>query len=134
MNAETKAYIEQHRSLIANNKLVSAWISCPLHILDDFNNTMRSAGIEYPPEIHNYVVVCCYISSYFKDVRLQSYDFEYSSDKEEYKFICENCLYDSHHFQQSLAQLLPKRKVIVDTHTFLLYTGNTMLKIRVEVN
>ena len=134
MKAETKEFIETHIDMIENNGIGSTYLDCPLRILDDFNKSMQIAGIEYPPEIHNYVVVCCYVSNYFEDVRLQHYDFEYSSEKEEYRFVCENCLYDRDHFQQRLAQMLPKRKVTIDTRTVLLYTGESMLKIRVEVD
>lgn len=134
MTSETKQFIETHINMIENNGIASTYLDCPLRILNDFNNSMHIAGIEYPPEIHAYVVVCCYIANYFKDVRLQSYDFDYSSEKEEYKFTCENCLYDGHRFQQGLARLLSKRKVIIDIRSVLLYTGNAILKIRVEVN
>lgn len=134
MTAETKAYIEQHINQIENNGIASTYLNCPLRILNDFNNSMHIAGIEYPPEIHNYVVVCCYMANWFKDVRLQSYDFDYSSEKEEYTFTCDNCLYDRQRLQQSLSHLLPKRTVIIDTRNVLLYTGYTMLKIRVTVS
>ena len=134
MTAETKAYIEQHINQIENNGIASTYLNCPLRILNDFNNSMHIAGIEYPPEIHNYVVVCCYMANWFKDVRLQSYDFDYSSEKEEYTFTCDNCLYDRHRLQQSLSHLLPKRTIIIDTRNILLYTGYTMLKIRVIVS
>lgn len=134
MNPETKAYIEEHISSLENNGIASTYLKCPLRILDDFNNSMHIAGIEYPPEIHVYVVVCCYIANWFKDVRLQSYDFEYGSEKEEYIFITENCLYDRHRLQQSLSYLLPKRTVVIDTHSSLLYTGVSILKIRVTVS
>lgn len=134
MTTETKQFIETHINMIENNGIASTYLDCPLRILNDFNNSMHIAGIEYPPEIHVYVVVCCYIAGWFKDVRLQSYDFDYGSEKEEYKFTCENCLHDGLRLQQGLARLLPKRKVIIDTRSVLLYTGNTILKIRVEVN
>ena len=134
MTSETKAYIEEHISSIENNGIASAYLNCPLRILNDFNNSMHIAGIEYPSEIHVYVVVCCYIAGWFKDARLQSYDFEYGSGKEEYTFTCENCLYDRHRVQQSLSHLLPKRTVVIDTRNVLLYTGNTMLKIHVTVS
>ena len=134
MTSETKLFIETHINLIENNRIASTYLDCPLRILNDFNNSMHIAGIEYPPEIHAYVVVCCYIANQFKDVRLQSYDFEYGSEKEEYTFTCDNCLYDSHRLQQSLSHLLPKRTVIIDTRSVLLYSGNTILKIRVKVN
>ena len=134
MTTETKQFIETHINQIENNGIGSTYLDCPLRILNDFNNSMHIAGIEYPPEIHNYVVICCYIANYFKDVRLQSYNFEYSSEKEEYTFTCENCLYDRQRLQQSLSQLLPKRTVIIDTRSILLYTGNIILKIRVTVS
>ena len=134
MTLETKQFIETHINMIENNGIASTYLDCPLRILNDFNNSMHIAGIEYPPEIHTYVVVCCYMANYFKDVRLQSYDFDYSSEKEEYRFACENCLYDRLRLEQSLARLLPKRKVIIDTRNVLLYTGSTILKIRVEIN
>lgn len=134
MTSETKSYIEQHINQIENNGIGSTYLNCPLRILNDFNNSMHIAGIEYPPEIHAYVVVCCYMANNFKDVRLQSYDFEYGTEKEEYQFTCENCLYDRRRVQQNLSHLLPKRAVIIDTRSVLLYTGDTILKIRVTVS
>ena len=133
MTSETKAYIETHISQIENNGIASAYLNCPLSILNDFNNTMHIAGIDYPPEIHIYVVVCCYIANWFKDVRLQSYDFECSSETEDFTFTCENYLYAKYHLQQGLSRLLPKRTVVIDTRSVLMYTGNTILKIRVVV-
>ena len=134
MTAETKQFIETHINRIENNGIASTYFDCPLRILNEFNNSMHIAGIEYPPEIHVYVVVCCYIAGWFKDVRLEEYDFDYKTEKEEYKFTCETRLYDRHLLQQSLSQLLPKRTVIIDTRSVLLYTGNTMLKIHVTVS
>ena len=134
MKAETKAYIEQCINQIENNGIGSVYLNCPLHILNDFNNSMHIAGIEYPPEIHVYVVVCCYMTGWFKDVRLQDYDFEYSSGKEEYRFTCDTRLYDRHLLQQSLSRLLPNNTVIVETRNVLLYTGNTILNICVTVS
>ena len=134
MTAETKLFIETHINQIENKGIASTYLQCPLRILNDFNNSMQIAGIEYPPEIHAYVVVCCYIANQFKDVRLQSYDFEFSSEKEEYTFTCNNCLYDRLQIRQSLSHLLPKRTVIIDTRSVLIYTGNTILKIRVRVS
>lgn len=136
MNSETRAYIEQHISSIETN-IAAAYRNCPLRILNDFNNSMHIAGIEYPPEVHNYVVVCCYMCNRFKDVRLQSYDFEYGSEKEEYSFTCKNCLYDATSIQHSLSQLLSKRTVVIETRSVLLCTSNTLeeiLKIRVKVS
>lgn len=134
MNPETKLFIETYINQIENN-IASAYRDCPLRILNDFNNSMRIAGIAYPPEIHVYVVVCCYIATWFKDARLQTYDFEYGSEKEEYTFNCENCLYDKHRLQMSLSHLLPpKRKVTIDTQSLFMYTGATRLKIRVTVS
>ena len=134
MKAETKAFIEQHINQIENNGIASAYLACPLGILNDFNNTLHYAGIEYPPEIHTYVVVCCYITTRFKNVGLQDYDFDYKTEKEEYKFTCDTRLYDSHLLQQRLSQLLPNRTVIIETRSVLMYTGNTILKIRVTVS
>ena len=134
MTEETKQFIETHINLIENNGIGSTYLDCPLKILNDFNNTLHYAGIDYPPEIHVYVVVCGYIANHFKDVRLQSYDFDYSSEKEEYKFTCENCLYDRHLLQQSLSRLLPNKTVIIDTRSILLYTRDTILKIRVTMS
>mgnify|MGYP003297773935 CR=1 FL=1 len=134
MTAETKKFIETHINMIENNGIASTYLDCPLRILNDFNNTLHYADIDYPSEIHVYVVVCCYIATHFKDVRLQSYDFDYPSEKEEYKFTCENCLYDRVRLQQSLSRLLPKRRIIVEAHSSLLYTGNNILKIHVIVN
>ena len=134
MTSETKQFIETHINMIENNGIASTYLDCPLRILNDFNNSMHIAGIEYPPEIHVYVVVCCYITGRFKDVRLQSYDFEYSSGKEEYRFTCDTRLYDNHLLQQSLSRLLPNNTVIVETRNVLLYTGNTILKICVTVS
>lgn len=136
MTAETKAYIEQHINSIANNKLSSAWLSCPIHILNDFNNTMHIAGIEYPSEIHNYVVICCYISVRFNNVALHCYDFDYGTAKEDYEFICDNCVYVVEQLNHDLSVLLPKRSINVNISRYPSFRGVTItkLRIRVEVN
>ena len=134
MTAETKAYIEQNISSIENNGIASSYLNCPLRILNDFNNSMHIAGIDYPPEIHVYVVVCCYIAPWFKYIRLENYDVDYKTETEEFEFISENCLYDKRLIQQGLSRLLPKRTVKVDIRSVLLYPGNTILKIHVTVN
>ena len=134
MTAETKAYIEDHINQIENNGIGSTYLDCPLNILNDFNNSMHIAGIEYPPEIHAYVVVCCYMSKYFRDVQLQSYDFDYNTEKEEYRFTCENCLYDIHRCEQTLSRLLPKRTIKMDSKCVVsMHTGNTILKFHITV-
>jgi hypothetical protein len=67
-------------------------------------------------------------------VGLHSYDFDYNTEKEEYEFICDNCLYLVEQLNHDLSVLLPKRSInadIVQQHDF---RGMTRLKIRVEVN
>ena len=134
MTAETKAYIEQHISSIENNGLASVYLKCPLRILNDFNNTLHYAGIDYPLEIHNYVVVCCYITTRFKNVGLQSYDFDYDTEKEKYEFICDNCLYLVEQLNHDLSVLLPKRSINADIEQQYDFRGLTNLKIRVTVS
>lgn len=134
MNTETKQFIETHINLIENNGIASAYLDCPLRILNDFNNTMHIAGVDYPPEIHTYVVVCCYIANRFKDVRLHNYDFEYGTEKEEYRFTCDNCVYLVEELNHDLSILLPKRSINVDIAEQHNFRGITRLKIRVKVN
>ena len=134
MTAETKAYIEQHINQIENNGIGSTYLNCPLRILNDFNNSMHIAGIEYPPEIHTYVVVCCYITTRFKNVGLQDYGFDYTTEKEEYEFICDNCLYIVEKLNHDLSVLLPKRSINADIVQQYDFRGNTILKILVKVN
>ena len=134
MTAETKAYIEQHINQIENNGIASAYLNCPLQILNDFNNSMHIAGIEYPPEIHVYVVICCYISNRFKGAVLKRYDFDYRTEKEEYEIICDNCLYLVEQLNHDLSVLLPKRSINADITQQLNFRGMTRLNIRVEVN
>lgn len=134
MKEETKAYIEHHINQIENNGVASAYLNCPLRILNDFNNTLYIAGIDYPLEIHTYVVVCCYIANKFKDVQIQSYDFDYKTEKEKYEFICDNCLYLVEQLNHDLSVLLPKRSINADITQQLNFRGMTRLLIRVEVN
>ena len=134
MQADTKAYIEQHINQIENNGIASAYLNCPLRILNDFNNTLHIAGIYYPLEIHNYVVVGCYISTKFKGAVLKRYDFDYETEKEEYEFICDNCLYIVEQLNHDLSVLLPKRSINADIAQRQYLTGMTKLKIRVEVD
>lgn len=134
MTAETKAYIEQHINQIDNGGIGSAYLNCPLHILNDFNNTLHYADIDYPPEIHTYVVLCCYMSTRFKSVRLQKYDFEYRTEKEVYEFECDNGLYPVGQLNHDLYVLLPKKSIKADIAQQRYFGGNTNLKIRVEVN
>ena len=133
MTAETKLFIEKHIHQIENNGITSAYLDCPLSILNEFNNILHKAGIDYPPVIHNYVVVCCYIANMFKDVILQSYDFEYSTEKETYEFNCYNCLYLFEQLHHDLSELLPKRNINVEIAQQLDFSGMTSLNIRVEV-
>ncbi len=134
MTAETKAYIEQHINMIENNGIGSAYIGCPLRILNDFNNSMHIAGIDYPPEIHTYVVIGCYISTRFKGAVLKRYDFDYKTEKEEYEFMCDNCIYIVENLNHDLSVLLPKRSINADIVQLYDFRGNTILKIRVKVN
>ena len=134
MTAETKAYIEQHISSIESNRIASVYLNCPLRILNDFNNTLHDAGIEYPPEIHNYVVVCCYLSNRFRNLRLQSYDFAYGTEKEVYEFTCSNGPYLVEQLNHDLSVLLPKISINLDIEQQQGFVRMTRLKIRVEVN
>ena len=134
MLTETKQFIETHINLIENNGIGSAYLYCPLRILNDFNNTMHVAGLDYPLEIHNYVVVCCYISTRFKGATLKQYDFDYKTEKEEYEFICDNCIYIVEQLNHDLSVLLPKRSINADIAQQQDFRGITRLNIRVEVN
>ena len=134
MTAETKAYIEQHISSIENDGIASAYLNCPLRILNDFNNTLHYAGIYYPLEINNYVVVCCYITTRFKNVGLHIYDVDFKTEKETYEFVSDNCLYLVEQLNHDLSVLLPKRSINTDIEQQYDFRGLTRLKIRVEVN
>ena len=133
MTAETKHFIETHINLIENNGIGSTYLDCPLRILNDFNNSMHIAGINYPPEIHVYVVLCCYITTRFKNVYLHSYDFDYKTEEEEYEFICDNCLYLVEQLNHDVSVLLPKRSINADIAQHHDFRGITRLKIRVKV-
>lgn len=134
MTSETKHFIETHINQIEGNGIASAYLSCPLRILNDFNNTMHIAGLEYPPEIHVYVVLCCYITGRFKGAILNQFDFSYGTEKEEYEFICDNCLYIVEQLNHDLSVLLPKRSINANIAQQQDFRGITSLKIRVEVN
>lgn len=134
MLTETKQFIETHINQIENNGIGSTYLNCPLRILNDFNNSMHIAGIEYPLEIHTYVVLCCYISKRFKGVILKRYDFDYETEKEEYEFICDNCLYSVEQLNHDLSVLLPKKSINADIAQLRDFGGLTTLNIRVEVN
>ena len=134
MKAETKEFIETHISMIENNGIGSTYLDCPLRILNDFNNSMHIAGIEYPPEIHTYVVICCYISKRFNGTILKWYNFDYKTEKEEYEFMCDNCLYSVEKLNHDLSVLLPKRSINADITRWQDFSGMTTLKIRIEVD
>ena len=134
MTPETKHFIETHINLIENNGIGSTYLDCPLRILNDFNNSMHIAGIDYPPEIHNYVVLGCYISTRFKGAVLKQYDFDYKTEKEEYEFICDNCLYLVEKLNHDLSVLLPKRSINANIAQQYDFRGTTILKIRVTVS
>lgn len=133
MTPETKHFIETHINQIENN-VASAYFACPLRILNDFNNSMHIAGVGYPQEIHVYVVVCCYTVARFSGAILSVYDFDYKTEKEEYEFICDNCLYDIRRLNHDLSVLLPKRSINAEIAQQQDFRGITSLKIRVEVN
>lgn len=134
MNSETKQFIETHIELIENNGIASTYLDCPLRLLNDFNNSMHIAGLGYPPELHVYVVLCCYISTKFKGARLKQYDFDYKTEKEEYEFICDNCVYVVEELTHDLSVLLPKKSINANIEQQQDLRGMTNLKIRVEVN
>lgn len=134
MTTETKQFIETHINMIENNGLASAYLDCPLRILNDFNNTLHYADIYYPPEVHVYVVLCCYISARFSGAELKWYDFDYKTEKEEYEFICDNCLYIVEQLNHDLSVLLPKRSINADIAQQYDFRGITRLKIRVKVD
>lgn len=134
MTAETKEFIETHINQIENNGIGSTYLDCPLRILNDFNNSMHIAGIEYPPEIHAYVVVSCYIANRFSGAILKWYEFDYKTEKEEYEFICDNCLYLVEQLNHDLSVLLPKRSINADIVQRQDFSGITRLNIHVKVN
>ena len=134
MTTETKAFIETHINLIENNGIYATYLDCPLRILNDFNNSMHIAGIEYPSEIHAYVVVCCYMAGRFKDIRLQSYDFDYGTEKEYYEFNSDFYKYDADRLTHDISVLLPKRTVNVTVEEKFRFTGQCRLIIHVKVN
>lgn len=134
MTTETKAFIETHINQIENNGMACAYLDCPLRILNDFNNSMHLAGIYYPPEIHVYIVLCCYISTRFKGAVLEWYDADYKTEKEVYEFRCDNCLYLVERLNHDLSVLLPKRSINADIAQQHDFRGITNLRIRVEVN
>lgn len=133
MTSETKHFIETHINEIENN-VASAYFACPLRILNDFNNSMHIAGVEYPPEIHVYVVVCCYTVARFKGAILNCFDFDYETEKETYEFVSDNCLYIVEQLNHDLSVLLPKRSINANITQQQDFRGITSLKIRVEVN
>lgn len=132
MTSETKHFIETHINQIENN-VESAYFDCPLRILNDFNNSMHIAGVEYPPEIHVYVVVCCYIAARFTGSILSVYDFD-RTKKETYEFVSDNCIYSVAKLNHDLSVLLPKRSINTNITQQQDFRGITNLKIRVEVN
>lgn len=134
MTAETKAYIEQHINQIENNEIGYVYLKCPVRILNDFNNTMHYADICYPPEIHKYVVICCYISTRFKGAALEYYDLDYNTEKEKYEFICDNCLYSFPQISHDLSVLLPTSGINVGIEQQNDFRGITRLKILIEVD
>ena len=131
MTAETKEYIEHLDSL---EDLPSAYFNCPMRIINDFNNTLHVAGIDYPLELHVYIVVCCYISTRFSDVLLKSYDFDYTTEQEKFFFECDNCLYLVEQLNHDLSVLLPKRSITADIALRQGFRGMTTLNIRVVVH
>ena len=86
MTQEVKYYIEEYKSEIENNDLYLFYFNCPLNMLKELVEVLSIAGITYPPQLHNYVTVCCYITDLF----LNDVDFEqinYGSDYDEFVFI-----------------------------------------------
>lgn len=131
MTAETREYIEHLDSI---EDLSSAYFNCPMRIINDFNNTLHVAGIDYPLELHVYIVVCCYISNRFSNVLLKSYDFDYTTEQEKFFFECDNCLYLVEQLTHDLSVILPKRSINANISQQRSFTGITRLIIRIAVH
>lgn len=134
MTAETKQFIETHIDTMERGGLVSTYLDCPLRILNEFNNILHCADIYYPPEIHNYVVLCCYISKRVKNAMLKQYDFDYKTEQEEYEFGCDNCQYSIEQLNRDLSVLLPKRSINADIARHHDFKGIAKLNIRIKVS
>lgn len=133
MLTETKQFIETNINRIESN-IAYAYLTCPLRILNDFNNSMHIAGLGYPSEIHVYVVVCCYISTRVKGIMLKEYDFDYTTEAEEYEFTCDGCPCSAERLNHDLSVLLPERDIDVDIVEYTNYRRATGVNIRVKVN
>lgn len=85
MTQAIKYYIEENKSKFENNDLHLVYVNCPLYMLKELVEVLSIAGIGYPPELDNYVTVCCYITDLFYEVHLEQ--INYNSDHDDYVFI-----------------------------------------------
>ena len=70
MNNKVKEYIESNIDFIKSNNLEKFYLNCPLELLEDVIMTLQRAKIHAPEHLHNYIVVCCYMSKHHDDLHL----------------------------------------------------------------
>ena len=129
MTQKVKYYIEEYKSEIENNDLYLFYFNCPLNMLKELVEVLSIAGITYPPQLHNYVTVCCYITDLF----LNDVDFEqinYSSDYDEFVFITTSLkLIDYDIVRAELFDLIPS---CMDCAVKIDWYGCTTIKIKIR--
>lgn len=129
MTKEVKYYIEQNKSKIENNDLYLVYFNCPLYMLKELVEVLNIAGITCPPQIHDYVTVCCYmidllsknvdITNIYHDTEWTEYVFTTAT----FKLIqCEQIKYD----------LLNMIKNYVDVKLDIDYSGYETITIRIR--
>ena len=129
MTKEVKYYIEHNKSQIENNDLHLVYFNCPLHMLKELVEVLSIAGITYPPQLHNYVTLCCYITDLFLN-QVDLYNINYGSDYDEYVFITTSLKrIDYEMVRAVLFDLIPS---CIDCAVKIDWAGCTTIKIKIR--
>jgi hypothetical protein len=131
MTQEVKHYIENHKEQIENNSLTLFYFDCPLNMLKELVEVLSIAGITYPPQLHNYVTVCCYVTDLFlNQVNLEQ--INYGIDYDEFVFTT-NSLKRIHYnvVRAELFDLIPS---CIDCAFQTDWAGYKTIKIKIRNN
>lgn len=131
MTQAVKYYIEQNKSKIENNDLHSVYFYCPLHMLKELVEVLSIAGITYPPQLNNYVTVCCYITDLFLN-QVDMLNINYGSEYDEFVFITTSSKrIDYDVVRSELFDLIPS---CIDCGVKIDWSGCTTITIQIRNN
>lgn len=129
MTQAVKYYIEQNKSKIENNDLHLVYFYCPLHMLKELVEVLSIAGITYPPQLHNYVTVCCYMTDLFSN-NICLEEIEYQSDYNEFRFTTVSLQRINYELVRlELFELIPS---CIDFAVQIDWSGSKLIEIKIR--